>query len=97
VAYEGSETYALGYKAVQEKAPNASGVFTIYTSQQWLYVGESDDIRQSLFGHLNEPRTCLERRGPVSYSFELVPAAERVARQQALVAALEPTCNLPTR
>ena len=64
MAYEGSETYAFAYQAVQAKAPNASGVYTIYSSQQWIYVGEGDDIRQSLFGHLNEPSACISRRGP---------------------------------
>ena len=97
MAYEDSGTYVFGYKAIQDKAPNASGVYTIYTSQRWLYVGESDDIRQSLFGHLNEPGACMKRRGPLSYSFEVVPAAERVTRQQALVAALAPACNPATR
>jgi hypothetical protein len=93
VAYGGSETYAFGYQAVRQKAPNASGIYTIYTSQRWLYVGESDDIRQSLFGHLNELGACMERRGPLSFSFEVVPVAERVTRQQLLVAGLVPACN----
>ena len=96
MAYENSETYAFAYQAVQAKAPNASGVYTIYSSQQWVYVGESDDIRQSLFRHLNEPDACIARRGPLSFSFEMVPAAERVSRQQALVTALAPACNLAT-
>ena len=93
MAYEGSETYAFAYQAVQAKAPNASGVYTIYTSRHWVYVGESDDIRQSLFRHLNEPAASMARRGPLSFSFEMAPAGERVSRQQALVAALTPTCN----
>ena len=92
-ANEGSATYAFAYQAVQEKAPSASGVYTIYTSQRWLYVGESDDVQRSLFGHLNEPGTCLEQRGPLSFSFEVIPAADRVARQQTLIATLAPACN----
>ena len=93
MAYDHTDTYAFGYRAVQDKAPNMSGVYTIYTSQRWLYVGESDDVKQSLFNHLTEPSACMTRRGPLSFSFELVPPAERVRRQQALVAALEPTCQ----
>jgi hypothetical protein len=94
MAYEGGETYAFAYLAVQAKAPSESGVYTIYTSQQWVYVGESADIRQSLFRHLNEPDACIARRGPLSFSFEMVPATERVSRQQALVTALAPACTL---
>jgi hypothetical protein len=93
-ANEGSATYAFAYQAVQEKAPSASGVYTIYTSQRWLYVGESDDVQRSLFGHLNEPGPCLEQWGPLSFSFEVIPAPDRVARQQTLITTLAPACNL---
>jgi hypothetical protein len=58
-----------------------------------LYVGESEDLKQSLFKHLNEPGTCLTRRGPLSFSFEVVPSAQRIDRHQALVTALSPTCQ----
>jgi hypothetical protein len=93
MAYDVGQTYAFTYQGVEEKAPSASGVYTIYTAQQWVYVGESDNIRQSLFRHLNEPSACMDRFGPLSFSFERAPAAERVSRQQALVAELEPACN----
>jgi len=87
VAYEDGEAYMLAYQAVREKAPNASGVYSLYTAQRWVYVGESDDIQQSLFQHLNEPSACMTRCGPLSFSFETAPAAERVARQHALIVA----------
>ncbi len=92
-AYARSKTYALGFQAVREKAPRASGVYTIYSAQRWLHVGASDDIQQSLFEVLNEPSACMERRGPLSFSFEVVPAAHRTARQQALLAWLMPICD----
>src|SRR5690349_5792242 len=63
VEYDNTDTYAFGYRAVQDKAPNMSGVYTIYTSRRWLYVGESDDVKQSLFKHLSEPSACMTRRG----------------------------------
>jgi hypothetical protein len=93
MAYQTGGTYALTYRGVQEKAPNASGLYTIYTSQQWVYVGESDDIRHSLFRHLNEPDACMDRCGPLSFSFELTSSAERVSRRKALMAELRPVCN----
>jgi hypothetical protein len=93
VEYEDKDTYAFGYRAVQDKAPNMSGVYTIYTSRRWLYVGQSEDIKESLFRHLNEPDACFSRVGPLSFSFEVVSAAERAGRQQALIAALAPTCQ----
>jgi hypothetical protein len=94
--YESVETYALGYAGVRQKAPDASGVYTIYSSARWIYVGESDDIQRSLFRHLNEPTPCMERLGPLSFSFELVHEVDRTVRWQALVAELEPVCNQPS-
>ena len=46
------DSYAFTYGGVHE-APDASGLFTIYGPQRRVYVGESDDIRQSLYGLLN--------------------------------------------
>ena len=87
------DTFAFGFRAVQDNAPTTSGVYTIYTSRRWLFVGESEDISQSLFRHLNEPSTCLARRGALSFSFEIVAPEQRVHRKNALVAALMPACN----
>ena len=75
VQYPAGETYALGFRAVQDKAPSASGVYAIFTSRRWLYVGKSDDIRQSLFQCLNDPDAeWSAERGPLSFSFETAPA-----------------------
>src|SRR4029453_8985465 len=77
VKYPDGETYAFGFRAVQDKAPSAAGVYGIFTSRRWLYVGESDDIRESLFQSLNDPDASwsAEHR-PLSFSFE---TAEPVA------------------
>jgi len=85
--------YMFTFEAVRQKAPNASGVYTIYTARQWVYVGESDDIQQSLFRHLNEPNASINRFGPLSFSFELATADERQARRRVLIAQLEPACT----
>jgi hypothetical protein len=90
---KGHETYPFGFEAVRTQAPAASGIYTLYTSRRWIYVGESDDIRQSLFRHLNDMSACVARRGAISFSFEVAPAIERVARQRTLVAALSPVCQ----
>jgi hypothetical protein len=88
-----SDAYMFTFEAVRRKAPRASGVYTIYTARRWVYVGESDNIQQSLFRHLNEPGACMNRFGQLSFSFELAPAEERQARQHALTAELEPACT----
>jgi hypothetical protein len=75
VKYPAGETYALGFRAVQDKAPHAAGLYGVFTSRRWLYVGESDNIRQSLFQCLNNPGACwttTEHR-PLSFAFETAP------------------------
>lgn len=93
MAYESGGTYALGYAGVDQKAPAAPGIYTIYSAVRWVYIGESDDIKRSLFVHLNEAAPRMRRFGPLSFSFELVTGVERTVRRQALVAALKPACN----
>jgi len=92
-----SAVYAFTHRAVIEKVPKASGVYYIFTPKRWVYVGESDDIQESLFTHLNEPSVCLQRFGPLSFSFELTAPAERGATVGALIAARNPACTLETR
>jgi hypothetical protein len=85
-------TFVLGYAGVGQ-APSASGVYTIFSSRRWVYVGESDDIRQSLYRHLNEPTPCMNRFAPLSFSFELEGSARRKALSQSLVTRLKTECN----
>ena len=85
-------TFVLGYAGVGQ-APSASGVYTLFSSTRWVYVGESDDIRQSLYRHLNEPTPCMKKFGPLSFSFELEGRARRTALWQSLVTRLKTECN----
>ena len=93
MAYDSGATYVLGYRAVRDVVPSSSGVYTIYTPKRWLFVGQSEDLRQSLFRHLNEPSACMAAWGPLSFSFETVPTQERGSRLGALVTELRPACN----
>ena len=85
------DTYALAFRAVQDRAPDASGVYGIFTPRRWLHIGETDDIRGSLLNYLNDPDVeGLADRGPLSFSFEEVPPTRRAARRLALIARLAP-------
>jgi hypothetical protein len=83
----------FGYRAVDDNVPGASGVYAIFAARRWVYVGESQNIRTSLFRHLNDKDTGMAQFGALSFSFELIPSAERLSRKQALVAELTPACN----
>jgi hypothetical protein len=85
----GDDSYAFTYAGVHE-APSASGLYTIYSPQRWVYVGESDDIRQSLYQLLNESPGWMDRFGPLSFSFERLSRTERTAAGRAMVEELSP-------
>jgi hypothetical protein len=85
----GPEGYTFTYAGVHE-APNASGLYTIYSPRRWVYVGGSDDIRRSLYRLLNDSPMWMDRLGPLSFSFKRLPPDQRCAGQQALVAEWNP-------
>ncbi|MFM2125368.1 MAG: hypothetical protein RL328_1819 [Acidobacteriota bacterium] len=62
-------------------APSTSGVFGISNSQNWILVGETADIRATLFSYLrgNDPK--LLGYGPTGFVFEQCPLEVRRQRQ----------------
>jgi hypothetical protein len=79
--------------AIQKNAPTLPGVYGISNAAEWLYVGESDNLRESLMCRLQESGTWLSTRMPTGFTFELCRPDERVRRQDQLVRELEPICN----
>ncbi len=79
--------------SVRNNAPAASGVFGISSSREWIYIGETDDLRRQLLEHLFEANTFLKARVPTGFTFEICAPESRVARQSALVRELRPVCN----
>jgi len=70
-----------------------SGVYAIFNTKNWIYVGESADIRRSLLAHFDGDNTCIKRNAPFGFQFESAPASKRVARKNKLIVELEPICN----
>ena len=86
-------SYHYNQIAILANAPAQSGVYALYTAARWVYIGESGDIRARLLQHLTGDNPLIIAAMPTSFSFELVPAAQRVARQNILIAELRPACN----
>ena len=78
--------------AVHTYAPTTSGVYGISNADEWIYIGETDDIQGALLEHLREDDTSLMRRRPTGFVFE-VCGANRWSRQDHLVAEYAPYCN----
>ena len=76
----GLSGYIYTKENIIANAPKASGVYSIFTSKKWVYVGEGDDIRVCLLAHVNGDNPRITRESPTGYQFELVNEQFRVAR-----------------
>ncbi len=79
--------------SINQNAPTVSGVYAIYNSTQWIYIGEGQDIGDRLLKHLNGDNPRITRANPAGFQFEAVPAHLRVARQDELILRLHPVAN----
>jgi len=79
--------------AVRAFAPEVSGVYGISNALEWIYIGETDDIRGALLTHLSEFESPLMRSKPAGFVFEVCDRARRPARQDRLVHEYGPACN----
>ena len=75
------------------KAPVRSGVYGLYTTERWIYVGEGEDMHARLLGHLNGDSWCITKNAPTDFIFELCPPEQRAERQNQLILELQPVCN----
>ena len=74
-------------------APSASGVYGISNAREWIYIGETDDIRDTLIAHLADCSTSVMTLNPTGFVFEVCERAHRPSRQDRLILEYEPTCN----
>ena len=74
-------------------APVASGIYGITNAREWLYIGETDDIRGDLLAHLQDLKTPVMVRQPTGFVFEVCDRGTRLSRQDRLILEYEPSCN----
>ena len=85
--------YTFSHTSVQKNAPASSGVYGLSNAREWIFVGETDNIRASLLRHLAETHAPLLERVPTGFSFETCLSYNRAARQERLIQEYEPVCN----
>jgi hypothetical protein len=87
---------AFTLACVEKNAPAASGVYVLYSTGgfTWkvIYVGESEDIRKSLLGHLGGDNPCIFNQKPAAYMYELIDPCPRALRRKELAMEYDPTC-----
>jgi hypothetical protein len=79
--------------AIATYAPAAAGVYGISNANEWIFIGQTDDIKGSLLDHLRDVSTSLMKHQPAGFVFEICEGARRSARQDRLVLEYEPACN----
>lgn len=79
--------------SIGKNAPPASGVYGLADARQWLYIGETADIRGELLTHLRNPHPFLKEHPPSGFTYELSTAEQRIQRQNQLVMEMEPIGN----
>ena len=84
---------AFTQTGVRMFAPIASGVYGLSNAREWVYIGETDDIRGALIAHLADSRGSLMTRNPTGFVFEVCERPHRAARQDRLILEYEPACN----
>jgi excinuclease UvrABC nuclease subunit len=92
------EGYAFDRHTITTVVDHSPGIYVLWNAEQWIYVGESQDLRESLLTHLNGGDPRIAARSPGAFGFELHRSREgAAARCHELVRALEPLCNVTHR
>jgi len=73
-------------------APKSSGVYGIFKSGRWIYVGEAEDIETRLLSHVkgeSDQSYCIKSNGATHFVYELVAGElARKGREKFLIAEL---------
>jgi hypothetical protein len=89
--------YSFTTASIRQNAPQQSGIYALSNAREWLFAAESDNVQESLRGHLGEAGTRLRDAAPTGFTFEVCDLATRPARLARLIYDLHPTCNEPAR
>jgi hypothetical protein len=79
--------------SVQTYAPAVSGVYGISNAEEWIYIGETDNIRGALLEHLQDRSANVMMKEPTGFVCEVCDGLRRPARHDRLIAEYGPACN----
>jgi hypothetical protein len=81
---------------IERYAPPSAGVYGLSNAREWIFVGETENIKAALLAHLQAANRAVAGRSPTGFTFEVCPPHARFARQDRLIQELEPVCNRST-
>ena len=69
------------------------GVYGLFNTDQWVYIGQAVDLRRRLHEHLNGDNACINRYRPSNYVAVLCSRLELDERERTLILECQPACN----
>ena len=78
---------------IERFAPPSAGVYGLSNAREWIFVGETDNIKAALLAHLQAADRAVADRSPTGFTFEVCAPHARFARQDRLIQELAPVCN----
>jgi predicted GIY-YIG superfamily endonuclease len=85
--------YAFDEQSVLTYAPSEMGVYFIYRTGKWLYVGHGN-VQERLLGHVRGDKPELQREDAMWFMFETCKTEEEaIAREKVLLFSYRPACN----
>ena len=85
--------YAFEEQSILTYAPHEMGVYLIYRTGKWIYVGHGD-IQDRLIGHLRGVNPEILNEDPAWFMFEKCKSEEgAIAREKVLMFTYRPVCN----
>jgi hypothetical protein len=85
--------HPLTSASVQTYAPAASGVYGISNAQEWIYIGETDNVQGALLDHIRDSSAPVMKKQPTGFVCEICDRTQRPARQDRLIVEYGPVCN----
>ena len=79
--------------SVHAFAPSLPGLYGLSNATEWIYIGETDNIKAELLTHLGNADSHSRKWNPTGFVYEVCANGARRERQNRLVKEYEPTLN----
>ena len=90
MAFDNDKAWVFDQETVGSFTAGQTGVYAIYNSRRWIYIGRGD-IRQRLLAHLDGEIPDITTHAPTHFRAEVTD--DSVKREQQLIREYMPACN----
>jgi hypothetical protein len=92
--FEQQSPYPFTVAGTHAKAPAAAGVYGLVNSARWIYIGQSDNLKEELLRHLLSSDDSVLKWGPTGFVFEVCSGQSRQIRVDSLLREYVPICSI---